>query len=187
MQYIDMNALQSDYADNLVILGFPCNQYWLQEPGASADEIYNGIKYVRPGGGFTPNFTLFKKIEVAGENQHPLYNYLTSNCPPTRNYFSPKDRLIYKPLMQQDVRWNWEKFLVGKDGRVMKRYDGGTRPKQLEDDVRGALGLPPLPPPEDHALSEPEPGVKVKKIPTKKFYPGTKGKFSLAKPGAKPE
>jgi len=190
MQYIDMNALQLAYPDGFRILAFPCNQYWIQEPGASAEEIINGIKYVRPGGGFTPNFQLFKKIEVAGENQHPLYSYLVRNCPPTRNYFAPPERLGYKPIMQQDIRWNWEKFLVGRDGRVLKRYDGGTKPAEIEPDVREALGLPP-PPVQDTATSEPisEPEPRERKITKyemkernrKKFYLADKGKLKYGK------
>jgi len=193
MQYHDMNALQSHYADRFTILAFPCNQYWIQEPGASADEILNAIKYVRPGGGFTPNFQLFKKIDVSGENQHPLYSYLVKYCPPTRNFFAPVDRLIYKPLAQQDVRWNWEKFLVGTDGRVLKRYDGGTKPAEIEPDVRAALGLEPLTTleaPADNAASEAESeaefdavseaefhpeSFKQRNRPTEKFYPAYKG------------
>jgi len=196
MQYADMNALQSTYADNFAILAFPCNQYWIQEPGASADEILNGIKYVRPGGGFTPNFQMFKKIQVAGENQHPLFSYLVKNCPPTRNYFASPERLVYKPIMQQDIRWNWEKFLVGKDGRVLKRYDGSTKPKEIEPDVRQVLGLAPLPPPVSEPISEPEPleitpkkgkGWKTiqKERTLKKYYPAYKGKLSHGKPGVK--
>jgi len=200
MQYPDLNALQSAYADDFRILAFPCNQYWIQEPGSSAEEILNGIKYVRPGGGFTPNFQLFKKIEVAGENQHPLYNYLVRNCPPTRNYFASAERLVYKPIMQQDIRWNWEKFLVGKDGRVLKRYDGGTKPAEIEPDVREVLGLQPRPPPQapvDHSHPQSEPFLlKAKKHKIKKtrkmnngkymdkfekFYPSSKGKLSHSK------
>jgi len=201
MQYPEMNALQSAYADDFRILAFPCNQYWIQEPGSSAEEIINGIKHVRPGGGFTPNFQLFKKIEVAGENQHPLYNYLTRNCPPTRNYFSSAERLVYKPIMQQDIRWNWEKFLVGVDGRVVKRYDGGTKPAEIEPDVREVLGLTPLPP--QPADTQPQPKLlqpkphKIRKSRkmkhgkysdsyeknkyNEKFYPSSKGKLSQAK------
>ncbi|RXG69174.1 Glutathione peroxidase 6 [Armadillidium vulgare] len=70
-----MNALQETYT-NFSIIGFPCNQFWKQEPGANGTEILNGIKHVRPGGGFLPNFLLLKKIEVNGDNEHPLYTYL---------------------------------------------------------------------------------------------------------------
>jgi len=187
MQYIDMNALQSDYLDDLKIIGFPCNQFWIQEPGATGLEIFNGIKYVRPGGGFVPNFQLFKKIEVAGENQHPLYKYLVKNCPPTRNYYKPVDRLRYRPIMQNDIRWNWEKFLVGRDGRVIKRYDGGTKPWEIEDDIREAIGLkpkpkpPPIPEPPPKmespiSMSEPEP-LQSGPRKTKKYYPLFKKNF----------
>ncbi len=60
------------------VAAFPCNQFELQEPGHN-DEILNGIKYVRPGGGYQPSFTIYAKLEVNGYNEHPLYTYLKVN------------------------------------------------------------------------------------------------------------
>uniref|UniRef100_A0A2C9JW72 Glutathione peroxidase n=1 Tax=Biomphalaria glabrata TaxID=6526 RepID=A0A2C9JW72_BIOGL len=115
--YFGMNALQSQYgSQGFVILGFPCNQFLKQEPGANGTEIMNGIKYVRPGGGFVPNFQLFEKIEVNGVNEHILYIYLKSVCPPTATVFN-QTRLFYTPIKASDVAWNFEAFLIGYDGK----------------------------------------------------------------------
>lgn len=129
-----MNVLQSSY-NNFEVLAFPCNQFGKQEPAANATELYNGIKYVRPGNMFEPNFTMFKKIEVNGENEHPLYTYLKEYCPTTRESFSDKKKLYYEPIRVSDVRWNWEKFLITKSGKPFMRYDPGTKPEEIKNDV----------------------------------------------------
>ncbi|XP_075215364.1 glutathione peroxidase-like [Lycorma delicatula] len=138
--YHGLNALQSAYGnDKLVVLGFPCNQFGLQEPGANATEIWNGIKYVRPGNGFEPNFQLFSKIEVNGENEHSLFTYLKKYCPPTRDGFSDKHELFYQPIKNWDVRWNFEKFLINREGRPVMRYDGSADPSLINDDIQRML------------------------------------------------
>ncbi|KAG7165050.1 Glutathione peroxidase-like 3 [Homarus americanus] len=106
-----------------------------QEPAGNGQELLNGIKHVRPGGGFEPNFTIFKKINVNGEDEHPLYTYLKEYCPATRQSFADPDYLFYTPLKTNDIRWNWEKFLVSKNGKPYMRYDPGTKPKDLKNDI----------------------------------------------------
>lgn len=118
-----------------MVLGFPCNQFGLQEPGANGTEIFNGIQYVRPGNGFVPNFKLFKKIEVNGDNEEPLYKFLKKHCPSTRDGFASKDSLFYSPFKVNDVRWNFEKFLVSQNGKPVKRYDASTHPNDVEADI----------------------------------------------------
>jgi len=130
-----MNALQQKF-DNLVVLGFPCNQFGLQEPGANGTEILNGIRYVRPGNNFLPNFQLFAKIDVNGEKEHPLYTYLKSQCPETTDTFREPTKLHYRPLKNSDVRWNWEKFLVNGMGKPVKRYDPSVTPSEIELDIQ---------------------------------------------------
>ncbi|GFO38848.1 glutathione peroxidase [Plakobranchus ocellatus] len=138
-----MNALNSKYGgQGLVVLGFPCNLFLKQEPGANGTEILNGVKYVRPGNGFVPNFQLFEKIDVNGDKEHQLYTYLKRHCPPTTSEFKPSN-LFYTPIRSNDVSWNWEKFLVGPDGRVMKRAPPGVEPEALEDDIEEALASAP--------------------------------------------
>jgi len=133
-----MNALQESYSD-FVVLGFPCHSFGKQEPGASGTEILNGIRNVRPGEGFEPNFTIFQKIEVNGENEHPLFTYLKKYCPPTRSHFISSTYLFYTPIMISDVRWNWEKFLITKSGKPYMRYDPGTEPSDIRADIEFLL------------------------------------------------
>lgn len=66
----------TDDACGFAVLGFPCNQFYLHEPGTTAEEIMNGIKYVRPGNGFEPAFRLFEKQDVNGAKENPLYTHL---------------------------------------------------------------------------------------------------------------
>lgn len=133
-QYLKMNELHDSYSD-FEVLAFPCNQFGQQEPGGSGSEILNGILHVRPGNGFKPNFTIFRKIEVNGNNQHPLYKYLKSFCPATRQSFMPVDKLDYSPLKPDDIRWNWEKFLITKNGKPYMRYDAQTDPGEIQNDI----------------------------------------------------
>jgi len=134
-----MNALNSKYgSQGFVILGFPCNLFLKQEPGANGTEILNGVQHVRPGNGFVPNFQLFEKIEVNGANEHPLYTYLKAQCPATTTSFKP-EILFYSPIRAKDVSWNWETFLIGTDGKVLKRAPPPVDPSQLSDDIEVAL------------------------------------------------
>ena len=77
-QYHNMNALMVRYSQGkcgFQVLGFPCNQFGKQEPGANAEEILNGLKYVRPGNGFVPNFPMFKKRDVNGKTEDQIYAF----------------------------------------------------------------------------------------------------------------
>lgn len=130
-----MNALQTKYgAQGLTILGFPCNQFHYQEPGTEA-EILNGVKYVRPGGGFVPNFQMFAKIDVNGASEAPLYTYLKKYCPPTTDTFTPAI-LMYTPIKSSDVAWNWETFLIDKSGKVVNRAPPSLDPMAWEQTIQ---------------------------------------------------
>uniref|UniRef100_A0A2P2I174 Glutathione peroxidase n=1 Tax=Hirondellea gigas TaxID=1518452 RepID=A0A2P2I174_9CRUS len=122
--YQQINALADMYeGEDFVILGFPCNQFYLQEPGANADEILNAIRYVRPGNNFESKVTqYFKKIDVNGADQIPLYAYLKETCGKTFTTFANKDMLFYEPLRVGDLYWNYEKFLIDRDGKPYTRY-----------------------------------------------------------------
>ncbi|KAJ8300596.1 hypothetical protein KUTeg_022115, partial [Tegillarca granosa] len=99
-----------------------------QEPGANATEILNGIKHVRPGGGFVPNFPLTEKVDKhCGYVDEQLFPYL-----------------MYDPKNVHDVRWNFEKFLIGANGKPLKRYHTVVEPIELEDDIKFALGVVPV-------------------------------------------
>jgi len=134
-QYQDMNYLSSNFSDDLEILGFPCNQFGGQEPGGNSEEIMNGISYVRPGKGFIPNFQLFRKIDVNGKNEHPLFSFLKESCPSVIDEFPPFGRITYQPVRTNDIRWNWEKILIDRNGKPVLRYYGGVKPQQIQPDI----------------------------------------------------
>uniref|UniRef100_A0A674I852 glutathione peroxidase n=1 Tax=Terrapene triunguis TaxID=2587831 RepID=A0A674I852_9SAUR len=112
----------------LVILAFPSNQFGKQEPGDNA-EILPALKYVRPGGGFVPNFQLFQKGDVNGEEEQKFYTFLkvrASKRPLPRpglgsSSFGDPKRLFWEPLKIHDIKWNFEKFLVGPTGFPLPR------------------------------------------------------------------
>lgn len=111
-QYDGLQALHEQYADQgLAILGFPCNQFLGQEPGSGADIQ----EFCRVNYGVT--FDLFEKIEVNGDNASPLYQQLKS--------------IKTEPITAGDIYWNFEKFLVDRNGLVVGRYGSGTTPDDL--------------------------------------------------------
>ncbi|MGQ9873433.1 glutathione peroxidase [Leptodesmis sp.] len=119
-QYKGLQELYDKYADRgLVILGFPCNQFGQQEPGTSNDiqsfcETRFGVK-----------FPLFQKIDVNGPNAHPLFKYLTKAAPGL--------------LGSEAIKWNFTKFLVDRNGNVVKRYASLTKPEDIEKDIQALL------------------------------------------------
>ncbi|KAI6216789.1 Glutathione peroxidase [Aphelenchoides besseyi] len=121
-QYVDLNPLLSQNGD-LKIIAFPCNQFYLQEP-AENHEIINTITKVRPGNGWKPheNLHIYGKIDVNGQKQHPLYEFLKGQCPPTVNQIGKREELMYNPIRANDVTWNFEKFLIDRFGRPRYRF-----------------------------------------------------------------
>jgi glutathione peroxidase len=124
------------------VLGVPCNQFGLQEPGENGTEIMNSLKYVRPGGGFEPNFQLTEKIDVNGPDEHPLYTYLKSFCPSPTQCFAVKDRLFYTDQKSSDIRWNFEKFLIDRRGIPVMRFSELYEMENLEVDIQNLLMAP---------------------------------------------
>lgn len=119
-QYQGLQALYAEYRDQgFAVLGFPCDQFGHQEPG-SADEIasFCSSKY-----GVT--FPMFDKIEVNGPQAHPLFAWLKSEKAGV--------------LGSQNIKWNFTKFLVGRDGRVLQRYGSISKPEALRSDISKAL------------------------------------------------
>ncbi|WAR10881.1 GPX-like protein [Mya arenaria] len=100
----------------------------------------NRIPYVRPGNGFVPNFPLTWKIDVNGKKQHPMFTYLKSLCPATtRRIVTPA---FYSPVFMEDIRWNYEKFLIGPDGSPIYRYSPDIEPAtdaQMHADIGAEL------------------------------------------------
>ncbi|NXF42607.1 GPX3 peroxidase, partial [Oceanites oceanicus] len=120
--HAELNALQNELGPHgLVILGFPSNQFGKQEPGQNS-EILPALKYVRPGGGFIPNFQLFQKGDVNGAKEQKVYTFLKNSCPPVAEEFGNPKNLFWEPLRNHDIKWNFEKFLVGRDGVPVMRW-----------------------------------------------------------------
>lgn len=119
-QYQGLQALYDKYASQgLEILGFPCNQFGQQEPGSASDiqsfcETRFGVK-----------FPLFEKVDVNGQDAHPLFQYLTKAAP---GLFGT-----------ETVKWNFTKFLVDRNGKVIERYASMAKPEDLEKAIQKLL------------------------------------------------
>jgi glutathione peroxidase len=119
-QYAGLQQLHERYAPRgLVVLGFPCNQFGGQEPG-DADEI---SKFCTQHYGVT--FQMFSKIQVNGAHAHPLYRWLTKQAPGL--------------LGLEAIKWNFTKFLIGRDGTIVKRYAPVTLPDAIAVDIEKQL------------------------------------------------
>ena len=119
-QYSGLEQLHRELQEqNFTVVGFPCNQFGAQEPGTAA-EIVSFCQTA-----YDVSFPLTEKLEVNGASRHPLYAYLTA---PEHGF-------------PGDIEWNFEKFLIGRDGRVLKRYPPPTKPQDsgLLQDIADAL------------------------------------------------
>jgi len=120
-QYAGLEALYRKYAgEGLVILGFPCNQFAHQEPG-DAKTIQSTCLL-----NYGVSFPMFSKIEVNGPGAHPLFAWLKTELPGS---------------MGKSVKWNFTKFLIGRDGTPLERFAPITSPEKIEPAIRKALGL----------------------------------------------
>ena len=140
-QYAGLEALYEKYHDQgLEVLDFPCNQFGHQAPGEDA-EIHEFCT-----GRYKTQFDQFSKIEVNGANEHPLYTYLksqiaTDEIKGTKNKLSMKavEKLSKTAVKPEDIKWNFTKFLVARDGRVVKRYSPTYVPADMEADITALL------------------------------------------------
>ena len=120
-QYAGLEALYKKYADRgLVVLGFPCNQFGKQEPGG-ADEIAKTC-YIN----YRVSFPMFEKVEVNGSAAHPLFRYLKNELP---------------GVLGGRIKWNFTKFLIGRDGKPLKRFAPMTTPEKIDPAVHAALEM----------------------------------------------
>ena len=118
-QLAELEQMYKDYKDKgFEILGFPCNQFANQDPGSNKEiSDFCLINY-----GVT--FTMFEKIDVNGESAHPIYKYL-------------KDQ--EKGILTKDIKWNFTKFLIDRNGNVIKRYSPTTSPLKIKEDIEKIL------------------------------------------------
>jgi len=144
-QYYALNDLVEKFqGKNFSILAVPCNQFAYQEPAANATELYNTMAYVRPGKQqghkYVPKFEFTKKLDVNGENAHPIMEHLRAACPPPEGKFGTTTRLMYEPKHGNDVRWNFEKWLITKEGKPFRRYTPWTVPEEMHTDIAFLVG-----------------------------------------------
>ena len=120
-QYEGLEALYKKYKDQgLIILGFPCNQFGKQEPG-DADEIKEFCEI-----NYGVSFPIFEKIEVNGENTHPIFKYLKSK--------------LSGGILGSKIKWNFTKFIIDKNGKPVKRIAPTTKPEKMEPYLERLLG-----------------------------------------------
>lgn len=119
-QYEGLENLQQKFkTKGFTVLGFPCNQFGQQEPGNSGEIAeFCDLNY-------HISFPLFEKIEVNGPKNHPLYQYLKTQAPGL--------------LGSQAIKWNFTKFLIGRDGKVIKRYSPFTTPASISTQIEKLL------------------------------------------------
>ena len=119
-QFAGLEALWKKYTDKgLVVVGFPSNQFGHQDPGSN-DEISSFCQL-----NYGVSFPMMAKTDVNGSDAHPLYKWLTAEAPGI--------------LGTKAIKWNFTKFLVGKDGQVLKRYAPTDTPESLSADIEAAL------------------------------------------------
>ena len=119
-QYQGLESLYKEFKNSgLVILGFPCNQFGAQEPGNESEiKQFCSLTY-------DVSFPIMSKINVNGSDSAPIYNFLKSSAPGF--------------LGTEVIKWNFTKFLIGKDGQVIKRYAPTVEPKDITEDIKKAL------------------------------------------------
>jgi glutathione peroxidase len=119
-QFAGLEQLHRAYGERgLVVLGFPCNQFGSQDPGSN-DEIASFCQL-----NYGVSFPMMEKVAVNGSEAHPLYRWLTAEAPGL--------------LGSKAIKWNFTKFLVGKDGQVLRRYAPQDAPEKLGKDIEAAL------------------------------------------------
>lgn len=118
-QYAGLEVLYNKYAaQGLVVLGFPCNQFGNQEPGG-ADEIAQTCHI-----NYGVSFPIFEKVDVNGADTHPVFRYLKNELP---------------GVLGGRIKWNFTKFLIGRDGKPLKRFAPFTTPEKIETAIVAAL------------------------------------------------
>lgn len=142
-QYEGLEALYKTYKDQgLEILGFPSNQFAAQEPGDNSEvKKFCSLN-------FGVSFPLFAKIDVRGENAHPLFKELTEakpyqgydeNNPFAANLYGMLSEKFPEIIEGNGVKWNFNKFLIDREGNVVERFEPYVEPKSIEDAIKALL------------------------------------------------
>ena len=140
-QFDGLEKLNEKYRDRgLVCIGFPCNQFANQDPGS--DSEIEGFCRLNYG----VSFQIMKKVDVNGKEEHPIFTYLKSAAP-TEEYHGLKAKAsaaLFKTISKSvekdsDIKWNFTKFLISRDGTVIKRYAPTIEPKRMEKDIQDML------------------------------------------------
>ena len=119
-QLKELEEMYKDYKDKgFEILGFPCNQFANQDPASNKEISEFCLR------NYGVSFTMFEKIEVNGENAHPLYKYLKDNT---------------KGMLGSEIKWNFTKFLIDKEGNIVDRFAPITKPGKIRKDIEKLLG-----------------------------------------------
>lgn len=140
-QFDGLEALNEKYRDRgLVVIGFPCNQFNEQDPGSDSEiQEFCRVNY-------GVSFQIMKKVDVNGKEAHPIFEYLKSQAP-TEEYNGLKAKATHTLLKtlsksvekESDILWNFTKFLIARDGRVVGRYAPTAEPADFEKDIEALL------------------------------------------------
>ena len=118
-QFAGLEALYQKYQEQgLVVIGFPCNQFGAQEPG-DAEQIGAFCQK-----NYGVSFPMMAKVDVNGDNAHPIYQWLKHE---------------QSGFLTEGIKWNFTKFLIGRDGQVVERYAPTTKPENMEKDIENLL------------------------------------------------
>lgn len=138
-QYAQLQTLHEQYhAQGLEILDFPCNQFREQAPENQAEYV------AFCQGRFGVQFPIFDKVDVNGANAHPMFVYLKQQQPEDKPHFKFKDLLLRLASLGEaregsDIKWNFTKFLLNRDGEVVARFAPSTEPAEIAADIEALL------------------------------------------------
>jgi glutathione peroxidase len=155
-----MNSLKDEFGDKLAVLGVPSNQFGHQT-NENENEFVNTLKHVRPGNGFVFKGELFAKSPVNGAKQLPLFKWMKESKPIPfdagkgdskgngckdedalilpRGAFDSTTITLWSPVARSDIAWNFEKFLIGKDGQIIERFSRYYPTADIKEWIKKAM------------------------------------------------
>lgn len=146
---MQMNALATTFSGDLVVLGFPSNQFGHQTQEKDC-EVLNLLKHVRPGNGYEPNFPMFSKLDVNGADESEIFKFLKAALPyPSDDKggngadhitdMTVGQPMLWAPIRRSDITWNFEKFLINQEGRPVKRYSPKFPTEDMAADIQALI------------------------------------------------